>query len=554
MEFVRTEVDGVPAFWAPAEGDRLKAGLVFRVGRSDETLTTGGITHLTEHLALDGIEVGERHVNGQTGPVTTSFLTSGDEDEVAGFLAAVCRGLRELPADWLARERTVLRTEAASRARAVVEPLLPWRYGPATFGLPAYGEFGLEQVTAGDVERWSGRWFTRGNAALWLLGGPPPAGLRLDLPGGERMPTAEASSALPRTPAFFNSPVDGAVFDAVVPRGTAATVYAALLKRRLWAVLRREQGISYTVDAGYQRRDGPAGVVTAVVDALPDQHAAVVGAFVDVLTGMVTAPPATDEVRKVVTGLDAASTDVARAGSGAVGAAFDVLVGAPVRSVEELRSRRDAVTVDDVRSVAEQVLDGALLMVPEGQRVGRAGFVAAPATSDGAVEGRAYEPLRSTGSHRLIVGVDGVSLRVGRRVATVRYAECAGMLAWPDGARTLYGPDGIMVTIEPQLWHGGAMAAGAVNAAVPPDRVAPMPARAPGTVPRPPATEPDPAPAAPAPPPEPVRRVNWLRLALPVGALLAMFLVAMFGPPTLALLFGAFAVMSLGFAVRNPRR
>jgi hypothetical protein len=74
-----------------------------------------------------------------------------------------------------------------------------------------------------------------------------------------------------------------------------------------------------------------------------------------------------------------------------------------------------------------------------------------------------------------------------------------------------------------------------------------MPARGPDTIPRPPATE-------PAPPPAPVRRVNWLRVALPVIALLAMFGAAMFGPPTLALPFGALAVMALGFAVRNPRR
>jgi hypothetical protein len=165
------------------------------------------------------------------------------------------------------------------------------------------------------------------------------------------------------------------------------------------------------------------------------------------------------------------------------------------------------------------------------------------------VVGREYGPLSSAGADRLIVGVDGVSMRWGRRVATVRYAECVGMLAWPDGARALHGPDAIVVTIEPQLWHGGSVAVAAVNAAVPADRVAPMPARAPDTIPRPLATEP-----APAPPPAPVRRVNWLRVALPVIALLAMFGAAMFGPPTLALPFGALAVMALGFAVRNPRR
>jgi hypothetical protein len=65
-------------------------------------------------------------------------------------------------------------------------------------------------------------------------------------------------------------------------------------------------------------------------------------------------------------------------------------------------------------------------------------------------------------------------------------------------------------------------------------------------IPRPPAA--GPAPAAPG------RRVNWPRLALPVGALLAVFVAAMLGPPALALPVGALAVLALGFAVRNPRR
>ena len=51
MEFERSSVDGVPVFWTES-GDEMLAGLVFRVGRADESLARGGITHLVEHLAL----------------------------------------------------------------------------------------------------------------------------------------------------------------------------------------------------------------------------------------------------------------------------------------------------------------------------------------------------------------------------------------------------------------------------------------------------------------------------------------------------------------------
>ena len=47
----RTEVDGVPVFWADGPGNAV-GQLVFRVGQADEPLPLRGMTHLIEHLAL----------------------------------------------------------------------------------------------------------------------------------------------------------------------------------------------------------------------------------------------------------------------------------------------------------------------------------------------------------------------------------------------------------------------------------------------------------------------------------------------------------------------
>jgi hypothetical protein len=44
MQLRHTDVDGVPVVWVAAQGP-LRAGLLFRVGRCDETLATGGVTH-----------------------------------------------------------------------------------------------------------------------------------------------------------------------------------------------------------------------------------------------------------------------------------------------------------------------------------------------------------------------------------------------------------------------------------------------------------------------------------------------------------------------------
>src|SRR5256886_3578602 len=246
VDVVRTEVDGVPTFWAPGGGDgALRAGLVFRVGRADETLTRGGITHLIEHLALHELDHTGNTFNGQTGPVITTFATVGGPDELLAFFASVCRALREPPVGRLAQEKTVLRTERRSRRSATTAPLLIWRYGPATYGLPAYDEFGLDALTAQDVQDWTARWFTRGNAAFWLVGGEPPAGLRLELPDGHRMAPPKPSAALPRTPAFFTHDLDGVALDALVPRAMAAGVFTEAFKRRPWGALRPAPGHPY---------------------------------------------------------------------------------------------------------------------------------------------------------------------------------------------------------------------------------------------------------------------------------------------------------------------
>jgi zinc protease len=484
MELVRTEVDGVPAFWAEAEGE-LQAGLVFRVGRADETLARGGISHLVEHLALHQVGQTDYHFNGATGATATTFFTEGDPDDVAHFFTAVCRALRDLPMDRLATERGILRTESSGRARGVTEPLLAWRYGPATYGLMAYAEFGLEDLTPGDLRAWVARWFTRGNAALWVTGGPPPPRLRLDLPDGPRMAAPTPSSALPRTPAFFTAEADAVAFDAVVRRSIAARLYGVLLDRRVHAMLRRDRGTSYAAWALYEPRDATYGVVTAVADALPDNHGEVTAAFVNVLAEAAGGAVTGDDLETVRSmALDALRRP--RAAAFVPNAAVNLLMGAPVLTPRQVCDQVEAVSVEEVQAVAAEALASGLLMVPVGQSVGRAGFVPAPVWSSAAVKGRSFRSQdHPADRRRLVVGQDGVSLVDGRRIATVRYADCVGMLSWADGARSLFGSDAMNVHVEPRLWRLPRDALQLVDAAIPADRVAHMPDRPPESLPRP---------------------------------------------------------------------
>jgi zinc protease len=137
--------------------------------------------------------------------------------------------------------------------------------------------------------------------------------------------------------------------------------------------------------------------------------------------------------------------------------------------------------------VAVQARDNALLMLPGGTSPPGTRYSAAPGGSPGTVDGHVLEPT-GEGRGKLIVGPFGVSLAQGLHFATVKFAECQLVNAWPDGARQLIGADGISLHVDPAQWQGGYIAPGIIDANVSPAVVLIQPAR-PGK-PTPPAPEP----------------------------------------------------------------
>ncbi|MEN3611691.1 insulinase family protein [Plantactinospora sp. ZYX-F-223] len=476
------EVDGVPALVAPTTGP-MHAGLMFRVGQADETLARRGVTHLLEHLVLHPLGVADYHYNGTTGTSVTHFHMQGSAADIVTFLTGVCTSLDRLAADRLETERAILRTEWSGRSNPAISAMPLWRYGARDYGLVSYPEWGLEVVTVDDLREWSARYFTRENAVLWVAGEDVPAGLTLALPSGQRCPAPAASSALPRTPAFFPGGSQATGFQSVVPRQAAATVLTGVLERKLFRALRQEAGLSYTAAADYEPRGDGFAVITALADALPEKQGAVLGGFVDVLAelrvGRIDDAEVAAVVGKATDALGTAEADAARLPA----AAFNLLTGYPVSSSDDLAMELKAVTVEQVHRVAGEALASALLMTPVGCTADWAGFVPAPSTSAEAVSGTAYPGLGDP-TQRLVVGAEGVSVTSdGAPPATVRYDRCAAMLGWPDGGRLLIGEDGISVRIEPTLYRNADQVR--VDDRVPPQAQVPLPARDPDQIPRP---------------------------------------------------------------------
>ncbi|MDP9797906.1 putative Zn-dependent peptidase [Catenuloplanes nepalensis] len=486
MTITRTEVDGVPTLVAPVDGP-MTAGLVFRVGRADETLARAGVTHLIEHLALHGLGMTDYHFNGATSPVTTTFQLQGTESDVVAFLNGVCGALADLPVGRLAVEKEILRTEEAGRGGSVAEPMALWRYGARGHGVVGFPEFGLSALTADDLREWTARWFTRANAMLWIAGDRVPAGLRLTLPdGGARMPAPAVTSALPVTPAFFSGPSERTVaYEGIVRRGTAAGVFAGVLERALFRALRQEGGYSYHVAADYLPRDAEHASVFALADMLPEKRGQLLGEFVDVLAALRYGRVAKADVDAFVTTAEAALSSTDAEARSLPGRVQSELLGYDPPTLAEYRAQLRAVTPEDVAEVAAEAHASSLLMVPDGRGPDWAGFTAAPTQSSRAVYGDRH-PLLANRSQAMITGPEGVSLQGGGSLVTVRFGEVAAMLAWPDGARRLIGFDAITVHVEPTLFAGGPAALAEIDAAVRPELRVDLPARDPENVPQPP--------------------------------------------------------------------
>ncbi|MET8167003.1 insulinase family protein [Streptomyces sp. NPDC005329] len=479
-----TTTQAIPTLYAPASGNEITAGLFFRVGRADETLATAGLTHLVEHLALHRLGLSDLHYNGTTANAYTLFHVTGSEEEVVEYLNSVCAGLRDLPMERLETEKEILRTEAAGRGGGPQQQMPLWRYGAQGYGLSSYNELGTWSLTPDQVRHWAETRFTRDNAVLWITSDRVPDGLDLTLPAGSRFPAPAATSALPTTPAFISGDDGHVVLTSVLRRSTAASVFADVLGRALFQDLRQEGGYSYSAEAEYAQRDADFATLTAHADSLPQKQDAVVGGFVDTLARLRAGRIEQSELDSVRTKLLKVYDTPDLAAAALPSYALSLLLGHRILTPEQHRAELNAVTTDDLREVARETWDNALLQVP-GRGVDWAGLTLAPQHSQAAVTGTRHRSLEDD-EVTLVIGAEGVSLVTPRGPVTVRYDAVAAMTTRPDGARTLTGHDGFSVTVEPTLFRGVTPErTAALDAAVPAQAVVRMPAREPDRIPQP---------------------------------------------------------------------
>lgn len=484
-----TEINNVATVWADVPGP-FRAGLLFRTGRVDETMTTAGHTHLIEHLTLSSINDATQPHNGLVTGAMTGFFTMGQPQGVADFLSNVCNYLTSLPGNRLENEKQILAAENATRPYDYRTNLLTRRYGTAGYGMVGLPEFGLRSATLEQLRAYSIQRFTRENAILWLSG-PPPADIHLNLPHGTKQPIPPLAPVRNDFPSWFVDDGSGGIASgAIVPRVSASTIFFEIASRRLRDQLRMAQAVSYAPAVFYDHLDAQTAHLILFADSEQEQRAKLADIFGEFIEGLVKFEEAEVETaRQQVTERWSGSLAPPPADKMMMElqrASMDWLFDKPFETLEYIAEKIQSVTVDDVSKFADDAKKTMVFALPSqvpikwfGKRL--------PPSNAAAVQGKKITHLDAPIQREyLIHGPDGISVcwPDGTHI-TVRYADLTAALYYDDGCVCLVGSDATFITIEPTLWYKGQSLCKKIREKVPSNLILNQPTRPSNTLPKP---------------------------------------------------------------------
>lgn len=473
------EIDTVPVLWAEAPGP-LEATLYFGCGARDETMRTLGVTHLVEHLAMSTLPRLHFEHNASVDLALTAFTCTGRPEQVVDFLARVCAALTDLPLDRIEQEAGVLAAEDGAVADPTTGELLSHRYGATGLGLASYRGPGPDRIPAEAVRDTVRRYFHAGNAVLTLTG-PPPAGLRLPLPAGDRPDRTAAQPVLETGPSWRPEHVPG---PGIALHGDlqdhALFLATRVLAERLRQSARVRKGLSYDV-SGATVWAGPGhGERTLVLDARDGEEKQVTELLWAEALELARTGPTAEELAEEVEAVREAQLDPRSTPHELGEAAGDLLLGGDHQDPGERLAALTAVTPDRARASYAAALATALLVTP-------CGDVHSLATPDGAPlprfhclvdevpsGGRVFRPPLTA---RLFSG----EARRARLTATERGLWATG----PDGkthhipfdevvavemhgpGRLVFGVSTCFIPVMPELYGDVAAAVRLIDSAVP---------------------------------------------------------------------------------------
>jgi hypothetical protein len=454
-EVGRGEVSGVAAFWG-SDDEPLVATLSFRVGQADESLRNRGMCKLVAQLATWGIDDPDVEVSTAVNPLRTSFTVTGPPGRAGDVMTTIARNLAALPTEQTAAAIAQIQAAWNPPQRWDIE-LLTLRYGSRGYGLPACEDLGLYDLDPNVFDAWQRNWFTAGNAVLICNRQPPPELILSSLPPGDRKTLPDPHPIDLELPAFHPGP-DHCLAVSFLSRvdpsvELALGIVVKRLQRRFVDIDPRVG----EVDLGIQPSGEGYGTVTLFVptpnEFVPELREAMVS---ELFRFSMNGPDAEE--------LDRARIEQRRGHDLRFDEASQL---AMLEGVAELfGGAGDQATASanaepaDLASAVRRMLPQAIWLMPRSVPVVDHRLAAIPEGSEVVVEGNPFPPVPEIAAmrrdDRLIVGADGITLVVaGSLPATVRFEDVVAVQKWSDGARTLWGADGIRFLVHEANWLGG---------------------------------------------------------------------------------------------------
>jgi hypothetical protein len=469
---------GLPLYWTDAP-EPFVGALIFRVGRSDENLRAGGITHLVEHLALSCIGRRRIEFNGHVEGSFVLFSAEGSRSDVAAFLQDVASSIDDLPVDRLAEQKEILRAEAETRPPGVVSHLLALRFGPCAHGLRFHRELGLGWLRGPDVVAWRDRCFGDGNGAA-MLSGTPPEGFAIELRPVDPLPAVEPvpipSLALPAQATVGE---ENAAVSVVAPRSLALNAGFAIAMERARQTLREGAALSYSPTAFYEPLDGRTAHAVLAADCRPQDSGRVRDGLLAILDDLAERGPTEEELEWDREMRRRADDDPNRPLGELDAHVRDTLWGVEPISLEQLSMERDDLVAADVAAAMADSLPSLLALVagvpPPTTRLGEY----SPERKD-ALQGQRYAPTAEWRAWRerseLVIGDEGFSYLQPDRGETTSwlYGECVAGVWTLSGNLEVVARDGSAVVLRPNRYERGQEAVDRVAEALGPERLVPL--------------------------------------------------------------------------------
>jgi hypothetical protein len=474
------ELDGIPLYHMPMAGATILT-LAFGVGRADEPVVDGGMTHLAEHLLLTDILNVFDHSNGTTEPFRVTFVTRGTPQDVSRFLKDLCVRIERPRLGRMYQEANVLRTEAAGRGGMGFSlRLLYMRTGYQGIGTVGLPEFFLDRLDEGRLRDWMATNLVAGNAAIWIAGAIPDD-LEVMLPPGPARPRGEHPVIDGfETPTAVSDEAPGVGVSFVVRRNVATGAALRTLNRWLMQRLRVDRGLAYDIGAEYLPTGPDHAFVTVWATCLPNVARDVQRIVLETIDDVANRGPTPEEISRDYQGWLRDAADPRAIPARLDAHVRDVLLGGDhvPRAVETMIDEQWRLDSAPVAAAMREARDSMLLFIPPSGEDPQRPLKRYPGPAAGSMApdrvfefagGEKKRFRRATSPLRLTVGRVGTSVDTvdGRRLMAVPWADCVGVIR-ERGIRSLLGRDGTVLQVFEQEWRDGGGALVLVDHHTPP--------------------------------------------------------------------------------------